>query len=102
MKNEDFLEQLILKANPDLDDIGIDMLVADAEPVLEEWVFTNIIKKLSPEQRKQLISITDDNQYMSWKAYEFLVKVIPNYEHFIENVYKEFEKMYLENCKRYS
>jgi hypothetical protein len=49
-----------------------------------------------------LISITDDNQYMSWKAYEFLVKVIPNYEHFIENVYKEFEKMYLENCKRYS
>jgi hypothetical protein len=65
MKNEDFLEQLILKANPDLDDIGIDMLVADAEPVLEEWVFTNIIKKLSPEQRKQLISITDDNQYMS-------------------------------------
>jgi len=102
MKNEDFLEQLILKANPDLDDIGIDMLVVDAEPVLEEWVFTNIIKKLSPEQRKQLISITDDNQYMSWKAYEFLVKVIPNYEHFIENVYKEFEKMYLENCKRYS
>ena len=102
MKNEDFLEQLILKANPDLDDIGIDMLVADAEPVLEEWVFTNIIKKLSPEQRKQLISITDDNQYTSWKAYEFLVKAIPNYEHFIENVYKEFEKMYLENCKRYS
>ena len=102
MKNEDFLEQLILKANPDLDDIGIDMLVVDAEPVLEEWVFTNIIKKLSPEQRKQLISISDDNQYMSWKAYEFLVKVIPNYEHFIENVYKEFEKMYLENCKRYS
>ncbi len=102
MKNEDFLEQLILKANPDLDDIGIDMLVADAEPVLEEWVFTNIIKKLSPEQRKQLISITDDNQYTSWKAYEFLVEAIPNYEHFIENVYKEFEKMYLENCKRYS
>jgi hypothetical protein len=49
-----------------------------------------------------LISITDDNQYTSWKAYEFLVEAIPNYEHFIENVYKEFEKMYLENCKRYS
>ena len=102
MENKDFLEQLILKANPDLDDIGIDMLVADAEPVLEEWVFTNIIKKLSPKQRNQLISITDDNKYTSWNAYKFLVKAIPNYENFIENVYKEFEKMYLKNFEEYS
>jgi len=102
MKNEDFLEQLILKANPDLDDAGIEMLVADAEPVLEERVFTNIIKKLSPEQRKELISITDDKQYTSWKAYKFLTKAISNYEVFIENVYKEFEKMYLESYKTYS
>lgn len=101
MKNEDFLEQLILRANPDLDDIGIDMLVADAEPVLEERVFTNIIKELSPEQRKQLISITDDKQYTSWNAYKFLMKAIPNYEQFIENVYKKFEKMYLENFRKY-
>ena len=102
MKNENFLEQLILKANPDLDDAGIEMLVADAEPVLQERVFTNIIKKLSPERRKELIAITDNEQYISWKAYEFLVKAIPDYEHFIENVYNEFEKMYLENYKRYS
>lgn len=102
MDNKDFLEQLILKANPDLDDIGIDMLVADAEPVLEERVFTNIIKELSPEQRKQLIALTNDKQYTSWKAYEFLSKAIPNYEHFIENVYKEFEKMYLKNFTEYS
>ena len=99
MKNEDFLEQLILKANPDLDDAGIEMLVADAEPVLEERVFTNIIKELSPEQRKELINITDSGQYTSWRAYKFLVKAIPNYEHFIENVYNEFEKIYLGNFK---
>jgi len=102
MKNEDFLEQLILKANPDLDDASIEMLVADAEPVLEERVFTNIVKKLSPEQRKQLITITEDDQYMSWKAYDFLKKEIPNYENFIENIYDEFEKMYLDNYKIYS
>ena len=102
MKNENFLEQLILKANPDLDDAGIEMLVADAEPVLQERVFTNIIKKLSTEQRKQLIATTDGEQYTSWKAYKFLVKAIPDYEHFIENVYNEFERMYLENYKRYS
>lgn len=101
MRNEDFLEQVILKANPDLDDIGIDMLVADAEPVLEERVFTNIIKKLSPEQRKQLIAI-NDNQYTSWKVYRFLLKAIPNYEKFIKWVYEKFEKMYLENFRRFS
>ena len=102
MTNENFLEQLILKANPDLDDAGVEMLVADAEPVLEERVFTNIIKRLSPDQRKQLIAITDDKQYKSWKAYEFLVKAIPNYEAFIQDVYEKFEKMYLENFKHFS
>lgn len=102
MENKDFLEQLILKANPDLDDIGIDMLVADAEPVLEERVFTNIIRRLSPEQRKQLVAMTDEKQYTSWKAYKFLVKAIPDYEHFIESVYDEFEKMYLKSFKEYS
>ena len=102
MKNEDFLEQLILKANPDLDDAGVEILAADAEPVLEERVFTNIMKRLSPGQRKQLIAITDDKQYKSWKAYEFLVKAIPNYENFIQGVYDEFEKKYLKNFRHYS
>lgn len=102
MKNEDFLEQLIIKANPNLDDTGLEILIGDAEPVLEERVFTNIIKKLSPSQRKQLISITDNWEYKSWEAYEFLIKAIPNYDDFIESVYEKFEKMYLENFRRYS
>ena len=63
MKNQDFLEQLILKLNPDIDDAGLEMLVADAEPVLEEWVFTNIIAKLNPEQRKQIVKISEKNSY---------------------------------------
>ncbi len=99
MENEDFLEQLILKANPDLDDAGVEMLIADAEPVLEDWVFTNILKDLSPDQREQLIDITDDKNYKSWKAYEFLTKAIPDYENYIKNVYDKFEKMYLEIFK---
>jgi hypothetical protein len=65
MKNEDFLEQLILRAYPNLDDTGIDFLVSEAEPVLEERVFTNIIKKLSPSQRGQFINITEKQNYVS-------------------------------------
>jgi hypothetical protein len=60
------------------------------------------MKELSPEQRKELISITDTKEYTSWEAYEFLVNAIPNYEDFIKNVYEEFEKMYLESCKKFS
>lgn len=102
MQNEDFLEQLIIKANPDLDDAGIELMVSDAQPVLQERVFTNIIAKLNPEQRKELIKLTEDKNYVSWKAYEYLSSVISNYEKFIEKVYDDFEKMYLENFKEFS
>jgi hypothetical protein len=65
MQNENFLEQLILKANPDLDDTGIEMMVSDAKPVLQERVFTNIMAKLNPDQRKQLINLTENKNYVS-------------------------------------
>ena len=102
MNNKDFLEQLILKVNPDLDDAGLEMMVSDAEPVLEEWVFTNIISTLNESQRAELIKITDNKEYKSWKAYEFLSTVIPHYEDFIKKVYEDFEKMYKENVKAFS
>lgn len=97
MKNQDFLEQLILKVNPDIDDTGLEMLVSDAEPVLEEWVFTNIIAKLNPEQRKEIIKLTENKDYTEWEAYKFLSQSIPNYEEFIKKVYEDFEKMYKKN-----
>ncbi|MBQ7616923.1 hypothetical protein IJS64_02845 [bacterium] len=65
MNNKNFLEQLILKVNPDLDDAGLEMMVSDAEPVLEEWVFTNIISTLNESQREELIKLTDNKEYKS-------------------------------------
>ncbi|MBQ5945515.1 hypothetical protein IJL65_03890 [bacterium] len=59
------MEQLILKVNPDLDDAGLEMMVSDAEPVLEEWVFTNIISTLNESQREELIKLTDNKEYKS-------------------------------------
>lgn len=101
MKNTDFLEQLIIKANPEIDDAWLEMMVSDAEHILEEWVFTNIMSKLNNEQREKLVSITENNNYISWKAYEYLNQVIPNYEKFIWKVYDDFEKMYLTNFKEF-
>ena len=101
MKNEDFLEQLILKANPDLDDAGVEMLVWDAVPVLQDRVFTNILAKLTPDQRNHFTNVIDSKDYNSWQAYKYLCSVIPNYENFIWKVYDDFEKMYLKNFKEF-
>jgi len=102
MENKDFLEQLILKVDPDIDDAGLEMMVSDAEPILQEWVFTNIISKLNPDQRKKIVEITWNDNYVTWKAYEYLSSVIENYEGFIWKVYDDFEKMYLKNFKEFS
>ena len=101
MKNQDFLEQLILKLNPDIDDAGLEMLVADAEPVLEEWVFTNIIAKLDSNQRNEIVKVSEKNNYTEWETYKYLSKVIPNYENFIKEVYENFEKMYKTNFNEF-
>lgn len=101
MENKDFLEQLILKINPDIDDAGLEMFVSDAEPVLEEWVLTNIISKLNSEQRKEIVKLTENENYTEWEAYKFLSKAIPNYENFIKEVYENFEKMYKENFNNF-
>jgi len=47
---EEFIEQLLIKANPDIDDNGLDMLIEDVEPVLIDRIMTNIISKLTEEQ----------------------------------------------------
>ena len=101
MKNQDFLEQLILKLNPDIDDTGLEMMVSDAEPVLEEWVFTNIIARLDLKQREEIITISKNNNYTEWDSYKYLSKAIPDYENFIQKIYDDFEKMYKENFENF-
>jgi hypothetical protein len=58
--------------------------------------------KLNPDQRKQLINLTENKNYVSWETYNYLCSVISDYEKFIGKVYDDFEKMYLENFKEFS
>lgn len=102
MINENFLEQLILKADPEIDDIGLEMMVSDAEPVLEEWIYTNIFSKLQAEQADEFVKLVENQNYDKWQAYKYLCSVIPDYEKFIWKVYDDFEKMYLKNFKEFS
>jgi hypothetical protein len=41
-----FIEQLLIKAIPDIDDEGLDMMIEDTKPVLYDRVMTHIIEKI--------------------------------------------------------
>jgi len=41
--NENFIEQLIIKANPNIEDDAIDLFLEDIRPILEEWVMNHIM-----------------------------------------------------------
>jgi hypothetical protein len=41
-----FIEQLIIKAIPDIDDDGLDMMIEDTKPVLYDRVMTHIVKEI--------------------------------------------------------
>ena len=97
---ETFIEQLIIKANPDIDDEGLDMLVEDVKPVLIDRVMTNIASMLTEEQLKWFNELFKKNGIDN-KMYDYLAKEIPGYERFIDQVYDDFEKMYLEEYKRF-
>ena len=102
MKNEDFVTQLILKADPDIDEVWLELLIWDVKQSLEEWVYTNILSKLNGSQRDEFIWKTMIDSYNEWDIYKYLSLVIPDYENFIWQVYDKFEKMYLNEFKYFS
>lgn len=41
-----FIEQMIIKAVPEIDDEGLDMMIEDTKPVLYDRVMTHIVGKI--------------------------------------------------------
>ena len=99
--NENFIEQLIIKANPNIEDDAIDLFLEDIRPILEEWVMNHIMWKLTDDQLydyTQLIKSHADDK----KIHAYLNKTIIDYDNFIQKVYQEFEDMYLKEYKNFS
>ncbi|HCB51215.1 TPA: hypothetical protein DEP21_01340 [Patescibacteria group bacterium] len=94
--NKNFIEQLLIKANPDIDDDALDMLSQDVEPVLFDRIMTNIATKLSDQQLGEFSTLAK-SKASDKEIYAYLAKCIPDYEDFIEKIYIDFENMYIEN-----
>ena len=48
-----FIEQMIIKAVPDIDDDGLDMMIEDIKPVLYDRVMTHIVGKMDTLDRQK-------------------------------------------------
>lgn len=96
--NNLFIEQLIIKAMPDLDNDGLDLLKEDVKPIVFDRVMTNIAAKMNDAQAEEFMQLVE-KKASEKDILEYLNKIIPNYETFIENIYDEFEIMYLKECK---
>lgn len=99
-QNENFIEQLIIKAIPTIDDEGLDLMIEDIKPVLEERIMTHFMKTLTDEQLLAYMKLIKSNAKEK-EIYDYLNKVIPSYDNFIEKIYIDFEKTYLEEFKNF-
>lgn len=100
MVRDNFLETVLIKAWVPQDD-NFGYFMEQAEPVLNDWVLTNVVWALDKKQLNTFLDLAEKKA--SEKAiYQYLSSVIPNYEKFIQKVYDDFEKMYLENFRMFS
>lgn len=90
---EDFLNNLLLKAGfiPEEDDF--DQLKAELEPLLMDTIMTKVFEALSEQQRKEVMKLFDAGKEA--EALQKIEKMIPDYDNFLADVFQEFQDEYL-------
>jgi len=96
-----YLEQLLIKAMPEIDDDGLDMMIEDTKPVLYDRVMTHIIEKIDEKDGQWFLDILE-KQWVTPEVAEYLKTKIPNFSEFLEKVYNDFETMYLKEFKHFT
>ncbi len=95
---ETFIEQMIIKAIPDIDDEWLDMMIEDTKPVLYDRVMTHIIDKIDEKDGQGMLDILE-TKGVTPEVADYLKEKIPNFPEFLEKIYDEFETMYLKEFK---
>lgn len=94
---EDFLNNLLMKAGfiPEEDDF--DQLKSELEPLLMDKMMTKVFEALSDEQRKEIMKLFDAGKEV--EALEKIETTIPDYDNFLADVFQEFQDEYLANME---
>lgn len=95
-----FIEQLLIKAIPDIDDEGLDMMIEETKPVLYDRVMTHIIEKID-EKDGQWFLENIEKKGITPEVTEYLKSKIENFPEFMEKIYDDFQTMYLKEFKKF-
>lgn len=98
--NDAFIEQLLIKADPNIDDDALDLLIEDVQPVLFDRVINSIGAQLSDEQLGTFTALAEGDADEK-QINDFLKKAIPDHEAFMAKVYDDFEEMYLTEYRKF-
>ena len=93
---EEFIQDMIIKARfEDMDEEGMEMLMADIEPILEEYLMVRITSRMSDEELDIFENLLQRNPINEDELQDFLETIIPGYDAWIGELLQEFENQYL-------
>lgn len=97
---DQFIEDLIIKAVPDIDEQGLEMMSEETKPVLYDRVMTHIVSKIDEKDGQWFLDILED-KWVTPEVAEYLKDKIPNFREFLETIYNDFETMYLKEFRSF-
>lgn len=89
-----------MKAMPDIDDEGLEMMIEDTKPVLYDRVMTHIVGQIKEEDGQWFLDKLEA-EGVTPEVADYLKSKIPNFQEFLEKTYDEFETMYLKELKNF-
>ena len=95
-----FIEGVIIKAMPDVDEQGLEMMIEETKPVLYDRVMTHIVGKIDEKDGQWFLDILE-TKWVTPEVADYLKEKIPNFSEFLEKVYDDFETMYLKEFKSF-
>ncbi len=95
-----FIEQMIIKVVPEIDDEGLEMMIEETKPVLYDRVMTHIVGKIDEKDGQWFLDILE-KQWVTPEVADYLKSKIENFPEFLEKVYDDFETMYLKEFKSF-
>ena len=95
-----FIEQLIMKAVPDIDEQWLETMIEETQPVLYDRIMTHIASQIHEKDGQAFLDILE-KQWVTPEVADYLKDKIPNFQDFLKKTYDNFETMYLKEFKKF-
>lgn len=97
---DEFIEQLIMKAAPDIDEQSLETMIEETQPVLYDRIMTHITSQIDEKDGQKFLDILE-KEGVTPEVADYLKSKIPNFQDFLKKTYDEFETMYLKEFKNF-